>query len=207
MRTLRLLLCCLLLLAPAVASPADAGWAPGPTGEGRGYSYRLFSQEGDDGLVRYRIRGRIDRPPELLVRAVRVVAADPARAPKGQTRQLLSRTTKGFVVYTRIDLPPLFDDRDIVTRGVSSSDAASGIHRIRWRAIEYPTLPPVDGVVRIGSAEGSWEFAPAEGSASDVSYETHMDLGGSLPRWLIQRMMPDTVVDSFENLAREALGH
>ena len=206
MPTLRLLLYCVLALAPASAAVAGSEWAPGASGEGRGYEYQLSSREGDDGLVHYRIRGRIDAPPAALVRAARVIAADPTRAPEGQKRQLLSRTAKAFVVYTRIDLPPLFGDRDIITRGVTSIDGASGVHRIRWRAIEYPTLPPVDGVVRIASAEGRWEFTPIEGSASNVMYDTHMDLGGSLPRWLIQGMLSDTVVDSYENLAREALG-
>jgi hypothetical protein len=191
-------------LASAPASSARADWAPGRSGEGRGYAYQVFSQDSDEGFVRYQIRGTIEAAPAALVRAVRVIASDPARAPEGQTRRLLSRDERAFVVYTRIDLPPLFSDRDIITRGVSSSDAASGTHRIHWKATEHRSAPPVDGVIRIVRAEGDWVFAPVRGSVTRVTYETHLDLAGSLPGWLIQRLLADTAAETYEDLAREA---
>jgi hypothetical protein len=200
MRRTALLLACLALALVA------ADWEPGDTGKGKGFEYQVFSQEGEHGIVRYRIRGTVDATPDALVRAVRVIAADPARAPKGQTRQLLSKTDREFVVYTLIDLPPLFDDRDIVTRGVSSSDADSGARRIHWKAVDDVAAPSSDGVVRIHRAEGVWAFTPGEGGATLAEYETYMDPAGALPSWLIQGLLGGWVSEVFENVAREALG-
>jgi hypothetical protein len=193
------------LLACAALALVGAEWEPGDSGKGKGFTYRVSSQEGAEGIVRYRVQGTVEATPDALVRAVRVIAGDPARAPKGQTRRLISKTDKEFVVYTLIDLPPLFDDRDIVTRGVSSTDEASGTRRIHWKAVDDVAAPSSDGVVRIHRAEGIWVFAPGEG-ATRVEYETYMDPAGSLPSWLIQGLLGGWVSEVFENVAREALG-
>jgi hypothetical protein len=183
-----------------------ADWEPGDTGKGKGFAYQVSSQEGAEGIVRYRVQGTVEATPDALVRAVRVIAGDPARAPKGQTRRLISKTDKEFVVYTLIDLPPLFDDRDIVTRGVSSTDEASGARRIRWKAVDDVAAPSSDGVVRIHRAEGIWVFTPGEGAGTHAEYETYMDPAGSLPSWLVQGLLGGWVSEVFENVAREALG-
>lgn len=210
MRTRRsafLLLLSLFWLAQSSASEPPSDWTPGSIAKGTGYAYQVFSKETEgEAFVRYRVRGTIDAAPEALVRAVRVIAADPARAPDGQTRRLISQNDDEFVVYTRIDLPPLFTDRDIVTRGVSSADAGTGGRRIDWKAIDHAQAPPVDGAIRIERSAGFWVFAPAGGKTSQVTYETYIDLGGSLPSWLIQGMLARTVSKSYEDLAEEVVG-
>lgn len=199
---MRLLLVCLLALAPATALAGD--WTQESSEKGRAYAYELSSQQGEQGLVRYRVLGSVDATPDALVRAVRVIAADPSRAPEGQIRRLISQSADEFVVHTRIDLPLPFGDRDIVTRGVGSADA-DGTRRIHWKAIADVAAPPSDRVIRIQRAEGVWVFTPEQGRTR-VSYETYMDLGGSLPDWLIQGILGGTVGETFENVAREALG-
>ena len=193
------------LAGPAAAEPAE--WTPGRRGDGNGYAYQTFSKQSEgENHVRYQARGTIRAAPDALVRAVRAISVDPARAPDGQTRRLVSQRDDQFIVYTHIDLPPLFSDRDIVTRGISSADPRSGVHRINWRAIDHPDAPRIDGVIRIERSEGYWVFAPIGPAGSHVTYETFVDLGGSLPRWLVSGMMGGTVADTYEDLAREALG-
>src|SRR5262245_38834260 len=118
----------LALALPAASDPtADATWKPGDKGEGRGYAYQVFSQQREgEPFVRYQVRGTIDAMPEVLARTAQNRSADPARAPKGQTREVISRTDTETVLHTSIDLPVMFSDRDIVTRGVRSEDAKTG---------------------------------------------------------------------------------
>ena len=202
----------LALLSPG-AAPADAGdasgddWKAARSGSGEGYAYRIFSNqtEGGEAVVRYRVRGTVDAEPDALVSAVRAIASDPERAPDRQKRRLLSANGNVFITHTVIDMPPMFTDRDIVTRGVSSFDARSGVHRIEWAAIEHPDAPEGDGAVRIEEGAGFWSFTPIDRNSSRVGYETHIDLGGSLPAWLIQSMIAAMVGTHFEHVAQEAL--
>lgn len=196
----------LLASAPAVAQADLDGWEPADAAEGPGYAYRVYSKQAEgERFVRYRVLGTIEVPAEGLPASVRVIASDPGYVPDGQSRRVLVDDPAEFVVYTRIDLPPLFSDRDIVSRGVPSFDATRGVHRIDWRTFEHEAAPPVDGVIRIVRAAGSWEFTPADAGTAEVDYQTHIDLGGSLPRWLTQPLMTRTVAKNFEDLARLAL--
>lgn len=195
--------------APAQGAAAEPPhpWDPGRTVEGEGYAYQLFTSQGEgEDFARYRVRGTIDAVPEALVRAFLTTVTDPARAPDGQTRRVIAKDPGGFVVHTLMDLPPLFSDRDIVTRGESSADSASGARRVDWRAIDHPGAPRTDGTIRIEHAAGFWVFAPAGEKRSNVTYENYVDLGGSLPQWLVQRIMANTVGTTYEDLAAEALG-
>jgi len=196
-------------LLPSPAPAADApgkSWHTGQQATGDGWTYQIFSREAEgESFVRYRANGTIDAEPEVLVRSVRVIATDPERAPDGQTRRLLSAEGGAFVTWTVIDMPPLFSDRDIVTRGVSSLDEATGARRIDWKTTDDAKAPESPDVIRIRDAAGFWSFTP-NGGTTDVSYETYLDLGGSLPGWLVQGMMAGMVGKTFEDVAREALG-
>src|SRR5262245_1199641 len=133
---------CLILLGLSLArpsaseTPADPGWTPGDKGEGHGYAYQVFKQQKEgEPFVRYQVRGTIDAPPELLQHTATELSTDPARAPKDQKRELISKTETETVMHTSIDLPMMFSDRDVVTRGVSSADPKTGIRRIDFKSI------------------------------------------------------------------------
>jgi hypothetical protein len=196
------------LAAPIASDPtADAGWTPGDKGEGRGYAYQVFSQQKDgEPFVRYQVRGAIDATPELLVKTANDLSADPSRAPKDQTRQVISHTDTETVVHTSIDLPMMFSDRDVVTRGVKSADPATGIRRIDFKAVEVPSVPPREGFIRLQHTGGFWEFVPDGAKRSKVTFETYVDLGGSLPAWLVSGMMASSAIGNFEDLAKEVVG-
>ena len=194
----------LLCVAFSSASFAEAEWTPGGRGEGPGFTYQVFyTQVPDESFVRYEARGRVDAPPELLSAAVRTITSDPARAPKGQTRRILQADDEAFVVHTRIDLPALFSDRDIVTRGVRRAEG-EGL-RIDWQATEHPAAPPSEGVIRIQKSAGFWSFAPAADGTTEVVYASFVDVAGSLPGWLIDPLTEETVARVFEDVAQEAL--
>lgn len=185
------------------AASADS-WQPGDRTEGRGYAFQIFSKKTDDGLIVYQARGHVEASPEDLVRAVWAVTTDPSSAPEGQTRRVVEQSETGFVVHTHIDLPAFFSDRDIVTRGASVDGETPGSRRIEWEAIEHDAIP-LDGAIRIQRSAGFWDFAP-DGERSRLVYESYVDLGGSLPDWIVQPLMGGTIGDAVEDVVREALG-
>jgi len=196
----------LLLASPISAQDAPRDWEPGRSVEGDGYAYQVFSQQNEgEAFVRFLLHGTVDAPPPALARAFLEFVTDPKRAPEGETVRVISKDERTFIIYTLMDLPPLFSNRDIILQGESSVDAATGVNRIAWKAIPaHPAAPQIDGTIRIVDAAGAWVFAPA-GEGSDVSYENHLDLRGSLPRWLLQPLMARAVAKSFEDISADVL--
>ena len=66
-------------------------------------------------------------------------------------------------------------------------------------------MPPREGFIRLQHTGGFWEFVPDGGKRSKVTFETYVDLGGSLPGWLVSGMMSDTAIGNFEDVAKEAV--
>ncbi|HZO08442.1 MAG TPA: hypothetical protein VFC77_03610, partial [Myxococcota bacterium] len=82
-----------LLFATSATSDPEIAWTPGEKGEGRGYTYQVFSQQKEDEpFVRYQVRGTIDSTPEKLSKLASELSADPKRAPKDQTRRVILKT-------------------------------------------------------------------------------------------------------------------
>jgi len=197
-----------LLPWAAAADPTAAtgpGWEPGKKGEGRGYTYQVFSQQKEgEPFARYQVRGTIDAAPALLADLARDLSVDPSRAPKGQTREVISKTDDVTLLHTSIDLPMMFSNRDVVTRGVRSVDPKTGIRRIDFHSVEIPSVPPKQGYIRLTNTGGFWEFVPDGEKRSKVTFETFVDLGGSLPGWLVSGMMGSTALGNYEDIAKEA---
>ena len=206
--TLLITLTCLVFATPATSDPSkDTGnaWSPGKKGEGPGYTYQVYSQQKEgEPFVRYQVRGTIDAKPEELQRLAQELSSDPKRAPKDQTRRVILKTDTEQIMHTSIDLPMMFSDRDIVSRGVKSADAKTGVHRIDFKSIEHPSTPPREGFIRLTNTGGFWEFVPDGAERSKVTLETFVDLGGSLPGWLVSGMMATNVIGNYEDVAKEA---
>lgn len=195
-------------LSSGAESPDAAKWQSVRHGSGPGYEYQLFSRNGEgEKFVRYQVRGTVRASPERLMHAAFVASVDPELAPKNQTRRLLANDAReGFVVHTTIDLPTFFSDRDVVTRGFRKVDPASGVVRIDWEAIDHELAPRDGDKIRIEVSGGSWIFEPdSDPEKTQVTHDNYVDLGGSLPTWLIDSMMPGAIAETFEDLAREAL--
>jgi hypothetical protein len=196
----------LAVSAPCWAADPAGAWEPGEKKQGTGYAYQLFSQqqEGEE-FVRYQVRGTIDAPADVIQRTASRVSSDPARAPKGQKRTVLYEDEDETVLLTEIDLPALFTDRDVVTRGKRTVDPDTGVRRIDFKSAEHEAAPPKDGVIRLQNTGGYWEFAPNGDEGSKVTFETWVDLGGSLPLWFVSGGMAKTASGSFEDVAKESV--
>lgn len=191
----------LLLPAGAAAGPIACGsaWQPLDRVDPPESGYAIQKcRPSDSDYDAYRLEAVIDAPPPVVAAAARANMADPAAAPARATKTILRDDGDTVVVYMYADLP-LVSDRDVVTRGRASADARSGIYRLEWHATHEEGPAPKEGVVRIEKSSGSWTFAPLAGGGTRAVYESHSDLAGSVPAWLINSLMTDAVID---NLAR-----
>ena len=207
-RTLQRLVASLALTVsiPCFASDPGAGWEPGPKKQGNGYAYQVFSvQKEGEPFMRFQVRGTIDAPPEVVQSAASRVSTDPARAPKGQKRTVLYKDEDETVMLTEIDLPAMFADRDVVTRGRSSVDPATGVRRIDFESTDHESAPRKEGVIRLENTGGGWQFAPDGNGRSQVTFDTYVDLGGSLPDWFVTGQMESTAAGNFEKVAKESI--
>jgi len=146
----------------------------------------------------YRLEAVIDAPPAVVAAAGRANIADPSAAQENMTKTLLSDDGDVVVVYTYIDLP-MISDRDVTTRAERSFDPQTGSYRVEWAATDEGP-PPKKGVVRLHQSTGFWLFAPLEGGRTRATYESHTEIAGSIPVWLVNSMMTDTVVDGIVRL-------
>jgi len=206
---MRWLVAGMLLLSAGLAERAAADTAPDVSATPE---WRLHDQSDDPaaGYVvykrkppgsdyhAYRLEAVLDAPPAVVAAAARANIADPAAAQSNMKKTVLHDDGEVVVVYTYIDLP-LVSDRDVTTRARRSFDPQTGTYRVEWRATdEGPT--PRKGVVRLEQSSGFWAFAPLEGGRTRATYESHTEIAGSIPIWLVNSIMTDTVVDGIMRL-------
>lgn len=187
----------------------DATDAPAPDWEllerhdTPGESYTLWGRVPPGSKWRaFRLVAEVDVPPAVAVEAAMDVAADPANAAPGETRHVLRRTPDVIVTYIRADLP-LAADRDVTTHLEREKSAEPGVVRLVWREANDEGPPPEEGVVRMPRARGSWTFEPLAGGRTRVVFESHAELGGSLPAWIINPFVAGTIVSNIEHLRAE----
>lgn len=104
-------------------------------------------------------------------------------------------------VYTHNDLPWPISDRDAVARVTWTIDAATGSVTMRARATA-DKLPKNRGIVRLTNADTRWRFTPLADGQIEIVSEAHVDPGGPLPAWLINRMLLDAPYKTLANMRR-----
>lgn len=104
--------------------------------------------------------------------------------------------------YLRFDFPFPATDRDVVLRGQPSvqtpTEVVFDVTNVDGAAPETP------GVVRIPMIRGRWEFRSHGDDATDVIYSQHMDAGGRLPAFIVNRASVDSPYGTLSGLARYA---
>ncbi len=146
----------------------------------------------------FRLEATIDAPSSTVAAAVRKNVIDPTVSPKHTKKTVLRDDEDVIVIYSYIELP-LVADRDVTTRTEASFDPETGSYRFTWRATDDGPAPK-EGVVRLQNSSGSWVFTPlAEGGTSAVT-ESHTEIEGSIPAWLVTSIISDAVIDGLEKL-------
>lgn len=152
----------------------------------------------DSKVPEFRLEATIDAPVSTVAAAVRQNVTDPALSPKHTKKTVLREDEDVIVIYSYIELP-LVSDRDVTTRAVASFDPETGSHRLAWQATEEGPAPK-DGVVRLQKSSGSWVFTPLPEGRTLAVNESHTEVEGSVPAWLVTHIISDAVIDGLRGL-------
>jgi len=194
---------CLLLLLTATAF-ADG---PGPWVKVRDDAGIVVQRRTVPGsqVMEFRARGVVEAP----VSAVYAVLQDHAHVKDWQYRSVASRVLEKLddhseIVYERSGAPWPVQDRDCVLRSTVTFDAAAHQVRLKWKTIDYPKMPPVDGAVRMPSVSGHWHLTVVnDGGWTQVEYQVQADAGGMIPDWMANSGSKNVPFDTLQALRKQ----
>jgi hypothetical protein len=109
--------------------------------------------------------------------------------------RVLDRGADWLLIYQRLELP-VVSDRDYT---LCVNWGAEGDSRwIRYRLERAAGPAAGDDAVRVPAHRGSWQLRPRRGGTATLArYETIMDMGGWIPRWLAKSAAGDEVPGVF----------
>lgn len=180
---------------------AAQGWSLRQKSERAGRAYAIYARpHAGSKYAEYRMEVPVDADPEDVLAALEHNMLDPDSYPANFERKLLRRDGSAIVTHDYIRVPFLAD-RDVIMRTEIGRDPETGFHVVRWHAVEGEGPAPTDGVVRMPSSRGSWTLAPHDGGTLAI-YESHVELGGSLPASFVEAQMPREILLQAEALRR-----
>lgn len=191
-----------LAAAGATAQSAAEGWQLRDRGTSTdASSWTLYTQPvAGSSHPRYRLVARSPATVERIAQAIVERASNARHAPADWTVRTLARGDDFIVNHITMDVP-VVSDRDVVIESRWKLDREADTFRMEW-APPSGALPAVsDGASRITS-RGFWEVSRAEGSASQLVYEQHSEIGDSIPQWLVDRLMDGQIVGEFAAVER-----
>lgn len=180
---------------------AAQGWTLRQKSDDTKSAYSLYArpQTGSD-YDEYRMEVRFDAKPDDVLAAIQHNQLDPEALPSNFERVILRREGDVMVSHDKIDVPFLAD-RDVILYTETEKDPASGHHVVRWHSLEDEGPPPEGGVVRMPSSRGSWTLTPHEDGTLAI-YQSHVELGGSLPASFVEAQMPKEIVQQAHEVRR-----
>ncbi|HWV39686.1 MAG TPA: START domain-containing protein, partial [Vulgatibacter sp.] len=88
---------------------------------------------------------------------------------------------------------------------IKLSEGPDGVLSTEWKPANELAPPKKKGVVRVSVNDGSWTLVPTNGGrATRATYRLHVDPGGKLPRWIIERTNRKSVPDAFRAVRKAA---
>ena len=99
-------------------------------------------------------------------------------------KQLRKISEREYIVYSRTDVPWPIADRDAVFHSVALVDVKRRNVEIRFTAVTHPSMPPVDGVVRMTDLRGHYKMQALAIDRTRVEFQVDADPKGLLPKWL-----------------------
>ncbi len=119
--------------------------------------------------------------------------------------RILKRLSEREVIYyTNVQAPVLTNDRDFVIRLTIDPDPMT--KGMIVEAVSIPDyLPKVANVIRVPYSRAQWKVAPFGPGKLSVEYSIDIDLGGSVPPWIVNLVAPKAPYETFNSL-REKIG-
>lgn len=190
-----------LTLFSATPRAANDGWEllKQDDAERTGWALYHRAKAGSD-FEEYKVMGFIDAEPTKALRAFREAIFDEKHRSDAQEVTILESSAQRVLTHGRAKMPAFFADRDVVLEYEFFEKTGLGTVGVSWRDGSARGPKPTEGVVRISQVSGGWEFAPADAGRTLATCVTHVDLGGSIPAWMVNRLMGDHLVQDLEKI-------
>ena len=105
----------------------------------------------------------------------------------------------------KFDFPFPASNRDVVLRGQTLEETPQVVV-VEVRNVDG-LVDETPGVVRIPMIHSRWEFRSRGDAETEVVYRQHMDAGGRLPAFILNRASVDNPYATLRGLARYAEKH
>ncbi len=187
---------CAIAVALAAAAGAEEGWELARSEDG----VEVFTREVPGSVYReFRATAVVPAPLAEVVGWWR----DPSTYPDWVEDCIEARgIERDDTAYLKFDFPFPASDRDVVLRATPLERSAG--------AVVYASdnvdglLPEVPGLVRVPMLKSRWEFRALDEGGTAVVYRQHMNAGGSLPAFILNRAAVDNPLGTLRGLVRYA---
>ena len=104
--------------------------------------------------------------------------------------------------YLKFDFPFPASDRDVVLRATPLEESPTAV--VYSGENVDGLVPEVSGLVRIQMLKSRWEFRARDDDTTAVLYRQHMNAGGRLPAFILNRAAVDNPLGTLRGLVRYA---
>lgn len=129
-------------------------------------------------------------PEELLDIMIDVESYIDWMANVKETKMVKHDVAEKFYVYTEVEVPWPFDNRDEVSLSEVSRVPETGAIKIQISIVESE-IPEKKGVIRLTEGEGVWIFTPLADGTTEIYHQFAAEPGGSIPTWLANMFLVD----------------
>lgn len=149
----------------------DEGWAISRAEDVEGYAFRLVAP--------------VDASASSAYAAFVALLFDPEyNEANDHAFDILASSDDSLTLYSYMDAPWPIRDRDVVLRYDFDVEGTT----LRWRDVDVPERPPVQGLLRMPLDTGEWSFVPDGPDQCVVTATIRFDPGGRMPSWLLPSM-------------------
>jgi hypothetical protein len=112
--------------------------------------------------------------------------------------KLLKTEDEDQYYYIETSLPWPFENRDMVYHFQYTEINSEQVKVIVTGVPDY--IPPGKGIFRIVKANGYWLLTSIDNYMTDITYQMHVEPGGSIPAWLANPFIENVPYSTFQEL-------
>jgi len=147
-----------------------------------------------------KIDGKITCTLSEIVKALEDVESQSEWVESTKEVRILKNNGPGsFDFYQGIDMPYPVSDRDVAIRYKRTQDPSSKVVSIDFKSIDG-VVPTNDDYVRIAESHSTYTLTPTNNGTIAVQYFLKIDVGGKMPKWVVNMAITKGPIDTMEAL-------
>lgn len=154
----------------------------------------------DSKLKEVKINSSISCPMSELVMALEDVESHKDWVKSTIDSKYVEKTdAANFYYYISTDMPYPVKDRDVVIKYNRSQDPNSKVVTNSYKGVA-DKMEPQKKFIRIPFFEAGYTLVPSAGGKIDLEYLFKVDVGGTMPTWIVNMALTKGPVDTIESL-------